>query len=122
MKEKLKAELWDKMHYLFRDFNDRMVHAALYYDFEIDIDVLKTVLICFLEKTPVLHSAFVDNKISPYWEVKTYHIDDVLTVAHPEEMETAVDEFLTQYIPPESDLQMKAALFLKDGKSVLCII
>lgn len=50
MERKLNAELWDKMHYLFRDFNDRMVHVELHYDFEIDIDALKTVLICFLKK------------------------------------------------------------------------
>ena len=56
MERKLNAELWDKMHYLFRDFNDRMVHVELHYDFEIDIDSLKTVLICFFEIAPVLHS------------------------------------------------------------------
>ena len=50
MERKLNAELWDKMHYLFRDFNDRMVHVELHYDFKIDIDALKTVLICFFEK------------------------------------------------------------------------
>ena len=122
MKRKLKAELWDKMHYLFRDFNDRMVHVALYYDFCLDIEKLKTVLICFFEKAPVLHSSFVDNKIAPYWEVREYHIDDVLTVAYPEDMEAAVDGFLTQQIPPDSDLQMKVAVFFKDGKSVLCIV
>ena len=36
MKKKLPAELWDKMHYLFRDFNDRMVHLRLDYDFRLD--------------------------------------------------------------------------------------
>ena len=122
MKLKLKAELWDRMHYLFRDFNDRMVHVALYYDCCIDIEKLKTVLICFFEKAPVLHSSFVDNKIAPYWEVREYHIDDVLTVTYPEDLEAAVDGFLTQQIPPDSDLQMKLAVFFKDGKSVLCIV
>lgn len=123
MKEKrLTAELWDKMHYLFRDFNDRMVHVELRYDYEIDIEALKTTLICFFEKAPVLHSCFVDNHISTHWNVKPYNIDDVLTVDYPENLEEAIDEFLTQYIPPESDLQMKVAVFFKDGKSVLCII
>ena len=32
------------------------------------------------------------------------------------------DEFLTQYIAPDADIQMKIALFIKDGKSTLCII
>lgn len=52
MERKLTAELWDKMHYLFRDFNDRMVHVELRYDYEIDLDALRTVLICFLKRRP----------------------------------------------------------------------
>lgn len=122
MERRLNSELWDKMHYLFRDFNDRMVHLELHYDFLIDEEALKTVLICFLEKAPVLHSKFVDNHVSPYWEVMPYHIDDVLTVATPENLEQATDEFLTQYIPPESPLQMKAALFYHEGKSTLLMV
>lgn len=122
MERKLNAELWDKMHYLFRDFNDRMVHVELHYDFEIDIEALKTVLICFFEKAPVLHSSFKDNHVSPYWIVKPYTIEDVLTVAYPDDLEKAVDDFLTQYIPPDSDLQMKAAVFFKDGTSTLCVV
>lgn len=122
MERKLNAELWDKMHYLFRDFNDRMVHVELHYDFEIDIEALKTVLICFFEKAPVLHSSFKDNHVSPYWIVKPYTIEDVLTVAYPDDLEKAVDDFLTQYLPPDSDLQMKIAVFFKDGTSTLCVV
>lgn len=122
MKKRLNAELWDKMHYLFRDFNDRMVHVELHYDFEIDIDALKTVLICFLEKAPVLHSSFVDNHIYTYWKVNDYNIDDVLTVSRPDNLTEAIDEFLTQYIPPENELQIQVAVFFSEGKSVLCIV
>ena len=122
MKRKLNAELWDKMHYLFRDFNDRMVHVQLDYDFVLDVDALKTVIICAFEKVPVLHSKFVDKKISTHWEVMPYDIDEVLTVTEPENLQEAVDDFLTQYIPPESHIQMKFALFIKDGKSTLCMI
>lgn len=122
MERKLKAELWDKMHYLFRDFNDRMVHVELRYDFEIDINILKTVLICFLEKEPVLHSSFKDIKLKTYWKVADYSIDDVLHVSRPDDLEGAVNEFLTQYIPPESDLQIQVAVFFHNGGSVLCIV
>ena len=48
MERKLNAELWDKMHYLFRDYNDRMVHVELRYDYKINVEALKTVLVCFL--------------------------------------------------------------------------
>ena len=122
MERRLTAELWDKMHYLFRDFNDRMVHVELHYDFEIDIEALKTVLICLFEKAPVLHSRFVDNHFSTHWEVMPYHIDDVLTVAYPDDLDSAVNAFLTQYIPPTADIQFKAAVFFKDGTSTLCVV
>ena len=124
MERKLIAELCDKMHYLFRDFNDRMVHVELRYDFEINIDALKTVLICFLEKAPVLHSSFTDNRIHPYWTVKDYKIDDVLTVKEVSEAELdfEINNFLIQYIPPDADVQMKVAVFNHNGKSVLCVV
>lgn len=122
MERRLNAELWDKMHYLFRDFNDRMVHVELNYDFIPDIEALKTVIICAFEKAPVLHSKFVDTKISTHWEVKPYDVDDVFSVSYPENVQDAVDEFLTQYIAPDADIQMKIALFIKDGKSTLCMV
>ncbi len=124
MARKLNAELWDKMHYLFRDFNDRMVHVELRYDYEIDIEALKTVLICFFEKAPVLHSSFTDNRISPYWTVKDYKINDVLTVKEvsEENLDQEINDFLVQYIPPDADIQMKVAVFNHSGKSVLCIV
>lgn len=121
-KEKLNAELWDRMHYLFRDFNDRMVHVELRYDYKIDIEALKTVLISFFEKAPVFHSSFVDNHIKPKWEINKYKIDEVLTVSQPENLDEAIDEFLTQYIPPENEIQMKVAVFFHGGGSVLCVV
>lgn len=124
MARKLNAELWDKMHYLFRDYNDRMVHAELHYDFEIDIDALKTVLICMLQKAPVLHSSFTDNKIHPYWTVEDYVIDDVVHAYNVDEAELndKINDFLVQYIPPDAKLQMQVAVFYCGGKSVLCIV
>lgn len=122
MGRRLNAELWDKMHYLFRDFNDRMVHLELHYDFEINLETLKTVLICFFEKAPVLHSRFVDNKVSPYWEIMPYRIEDVITVKHSDNVTEDIDRFLTQYIPPESSLQMKVGVFYYEGKTALCMV
>ena len=101
-----------------------MVHVELRYDFEIDIEALKTVLICFFEKAPVLHSSFTDNHVRPYWTVQDYKIDDVLTVKNvsAEELDGEIDAFLTQCIPPEAPLQMKVAVFRYEGKTVLCIV
>lgn len=124
MAQKLNAELWDKMHYLFRDYNDRMVHVELDYDFRINVDALKTVLVCFLEKAPVLHSEFIDNHIRPFWKVKTYDIDEIVTVYETDEadLEEEKHRFLTKCLPPDGDIQMKAAVFFHGDKTALCII
>lgn len=124
MVKKLNAELWDKMHYLFRDFNDRVVHAEFEYDFKIDIEALKTVIICAFEKLPVLHSSFTDNHVSPYWTVNKYTIEDVLTVkeAGDDKVDEIADEFLTGEIPADGKIQMKFCVIFHSGKTRLCII
>lgn len=118
MQEKtLKAEVWDKMQYLFRNFYDRMVHCVQYYDAPIDIDVLKQVLIWTTEKVPVLHSSFHGNVIEPYWTVENYSLNDILTVNTDcgDEMERLIDEFICYSIPVESNVQYRFGVF-SDGK------
>jgi len=118
----LKAEMWDKMQYLFRNFYDRMVHCVQYYDGLIDPDVLKRVIVFTTEKVPVLHSSFKSNVIDPYWEVEDYKVSDILTVRESTDLEADINAFICQSIPVESNVQYKMALFNKDGRSVLCMI
>ena len=113
--KRLRAELWDKMHYMFRDYNDRMVHVSLTYDTPIDIEALKSALIIMVEKIPVLHSSFKGNLLRPYWKVNDYTIDDVFSVYDSD----ASEEFLMQYLPPESKVQIQVAVF---GGCTLCIV
>lgn len=117
-----KAELWDNMHFMFREYNDRMVHVDLTYDYVIDPESFKTVLICFLERAPILHASFQKNALRNFWEVAKYRIDDVVMVAEPKNIEEAKTEFLMQYIPPESELQMKIALFYEGKTTHLCLV
>lgn len=123
-KQRLTAELWDKMQYLFRNYYDRMVHACLYYDGKIDVDALKSVLIATTEKVPVLHSSFHDSVINPYWEVEEYSVADILSVkdSTAESLEDDIEEFLTQCIPVTSNVQFKIRVFHEGERSVLCMI
>ena len=123
-KQKIKAELWDKMQYLFRNYYDRMVHAVLYYDGLIDIPTLKTILVATTEKVPVLHSSFHDSAIDPYWVVEDYTIDDILIVKDvaPEVLEEEIEAFITQCIPVTSRVQFKMAILNSNGRSTLCMI
>ena len=116
MPKTLKAEIWDKMQYLFRDFYDRMVHCVQIYDAPIDVAAMKNVLIWTTEKTPILHSAFRVNAVEPYWTVEDYTIDDILTVdLECDDLDERIDKFITQSIPIDSNVQYRFAI-LSDGK------
>lgn len=124
MEKTIKAELWDKMQYLFRNFYDRMVHCVQYYDGEIDINILKQVLVWTTEKTPVLHSSFHGNVVEPYWTVEDYTIDDILTVKLDlDDFEEQIDKFVCQMIPVESKVQYQFGVFSnKDGKWAMVMV
>ncbi len=112
----LKAEIWDKMQYLFRDFYDRMVHCVQIYDAPIDVDAMKNVLLWTTEKTPILHSAFRVNAVEPYWSVEDYSIDDIVTVKLDcEDLDSTIDEFICRSIPVDNNVQYQFGIF-SDGK------
>lgn len=118
----IKAEMWDKMQYLFRNYYDRMVHAVLYYDSLIDIKLLKDILLSIIEKTPILHSCYHNNFIKPYWTVKDYTIEDILTVKDTIELEKDIDNFITGEIPASNNVQIRVAVFNKDNRSAMCFL
>lgn len=124
MAQRLTAEMWDKLHYLFRDYNDRVVHVELHYDFELDVNILKRFVVNLFEKAPVLHSTFVNNIIRPYWVVNDYNIDDVFTVKHikAEEKEDVIEKFLMQEVNPWDKLQYRVGVFYYEGNTALCIV
>ncbi|MEG1612630.1 MAG: condensation domain-containing protein [Clostridia bacterium] len=122
MPKTLKAEMWDKMQFLFRNYYDRMVHAVLHYDGLIDINILKNVVISMAEKVPILHSSFHHNPVNPYWKVEDYTIGDIVTVKETSDLDKDVDVFICQSIEVESNVQFKIAVFNFDNKSTLCMI
>ena len=115
MPKTLKAEIWDKMQYLFRDFYDRMVHCVQIYDAPIDVDAMKNVLLWTTEKTPILHSAFRVNAVEPYWTVEDYTIDDIVKVdLECEDLDADIDRFISRSIPVDNNVQYQFAI-LSDG-------
>lgn len=122
MSKIIKAEMWDKMQYLFRNYYDRIVHAVLHFDNLIDPGILKNVIVIMAEKAPVLHSSFHENPVNPYWSVEKYTVDDILTVADSDDPYKDSYDFLCQSIPVTSNVQFKILLLNKDGRSTLAMI
>lgn len=108
---KLKAEMWDRMQFLFRNYYDRMVHLKLVYDGKLDIPTLRQVVVYMIEKAPVLHSSFNTTVLDPYWRQEDYTVDDVLSVTQTDDADRDADVFLSGTIPYDNNVQMKIAVF-----------
>ena len=115
----LKAEMWDRMQFLFRNYYDRMVHAKLTYEGSFDMDVLKNVVIYMVEKAPVLHSSFNTTVIEPYWKEEKYTVDDIVSYQRVEDADEAADKWLLEVIPYDNNVQVKLAVFEDDKHSIL---
>ena len=119
--KKLKAEMWDRMQFLFRNYYDRMVHLKLEYEGKLDVEILKNVVVYMVEKAPVLHSSFVTTVLEPYWKKEDYQIDDILTVTQTEDASAAADKFLAGTIPYDNNVQIKIAVFEEGDKTILAL-
>lgn len=117
----LKAEMWDRMQFLFRNYYDRMVHAKLTYEGSFDMDVLKNVVLFMVEKAPVLHSSFNTTVIEPYWKEENYTIGDIVSYEKVEDADKVADEWLLGVIPYDNNVQIKIAVFEDDEHSVLAL-
>lgn len=124
MEEHIKAEMWDNLQYLFRGYNDRMIHVELRYDIIIEEDKLRKALMELINENPVLHSSFIAGKWKSYWRVNPWNIEQVFQVksVEDERIQNEIDAFLMQMISPEDLIQMKVLLLLCHGKSILCLI
>ena len=124
MAQRLTAEMWDKLHYLFRTYNDRVIHVELHYDFELEIEPLKKFVSNLFEAAPVLHSSFINNYIRPYWRVNDYSVDEAFTVKRITEAEKdkEIEAFLMQEINPGDKIQFRVGLFYYEGKTAFCFV
>lgn len=121
-KKTVKAEMWDRMQFLFRSFYDRMIHFKLCYDGEIDIATLKDVLTYMIENAPVLRSSFHTTPISPYWKRESYSVDDIVSVKETQDIDGDVARFFEQIISYANNVQMKIGVFVEGSSTVLAIL
>ena len=123
MKKFLKAEMWDKMQYLFRNYYDRTMHAVYFYDGTIDEEALKKVYDAILKKIPVLHSTFHNNFIRPYWTVNEDHTSaDYFELVETDDVWGYLDKFLGTEICAQGKVQFRVKLIRANGKDVLATI
>ena len=71
-KQKLPAELYDKVNYLCRRYMDRVARFYLCYDFVPDVRALQTAILALYENAPVFHSLYKNHPLKPCWLVTDF--------------------------------------------------
>ncbi len=118
-KKRVKSEMYDKMNYMCRKYMDRMARCAYTYDFKIDFEAFKDAVLCVFELSPVFHSSFINNYISPYWRVEAYKASDIFTVKETTDLDKEVMSFLKNEIGFDSNVQFKIGFFTKGDSTAI---
>ncbi len=118
---RIKAEMWDRMQFLFRNYYDRMIHFYLKFESPLDFKALSKAYKYIVDRVGVLHSSFVNNPITPFWKVNyDYSEEDIIVFKQSDDPQKDAFEFLTQEISVKEKVQIKAALIRgADGSDTL---
>lgn len=120
---KLKAETWDNMQKLFRNYFDGTMHSVFFYDGTLDADALAEAYAYVAARIPVLHSTFCARPVKSFWRVNDdYQKSDYFFFEETDEPARAVDEFVTRTVDPKGKVQFFAKLVRHDGKDALVVI
>lgn len=121
--EKLKAELWDKVQYIFRNYYDRMIHAALVYDGEVDLNILRQSIYKIVTHFPILRSTFHNSAINPHWEVnEDYTIEEMASKVLCDDIESSAHVALSREVGYKSKLQFEIVVHYSRGKSSISVL
>lgn len=108
MAEIRKAQMWDKMQYLFRNYYDRMIHISAEMTGSIDIDCFSKAVGILVHKIEILRCKFIPNAINPYWLLtQNYDINNYITVIKSEDIANELDKALVKCIPFDSEFQIR---------------
>lgn len=121
---KLKAELWDKIQYLFRNYYDRMMHTVIYLENRIDTEKLKQTLSIILDKVEILRSRYVASKKNPYWIVEENNnlVEKVLTIIESKDSEVDLEAFITSKFMGDQAPQLRVTVIRTEKKDVLAML
>lgn len=106
--QKLKAEIWDRVQYIFRNYYDRMIHCAAYYEGKADINALRESVYKIVEHYPILRSSFHSNAISPSWSVnEDFSKEEMVDVVYCDDLKKSVLASLSEEISYKAKFQFK---------------
>lgn len=118
-----KAQMWDKMQYLFRNYYDRMIHISAEMEGDLDVDSFIKAVDLLVHKVEILRCSFKPNPVCPYWLLTAnYNIKDYIKVVSSDNIEEELDKALTGFIPYDSEVQLRVTLVKGTNKCGYAIL
>jgi len=123
MKEKkTKAELWDRVHYIMRDYWDGMIRGILYYEGAPDRNLMIRTVLYLLKSVPVLHSRYHNHLICPYWKEEEININEVLHFSTAKDIVNASYQYVSKTIPPDRPAQVQIGVIQGEDSFSVCFL
>lgn len=119
---KYKAEIFDKVQYLYEEtkFNDHQLHCVIRFDDKLDMDMLRKSVIMLLHVVPILSCVYHHNNGSDYWEsVDPSKFENAFIVVRDE---TTFNEFTSSKINEFTGPQIWFCLYQSDKDSLSIIM
>lgn len=121
--KKNKAQLWDMVQFIFRNYYDRMIHAILWFDGLVDQDAVRASVRHIVDKAEVLRSTFRAGFFRPKWVVND--LDDtgqLVQVINADDVEKASFECISQSFSYKEKLQIRVFIVQDGSKSAIAFL
>lgn len=119
------AEIFDKMQYLFQEFNDHQVHAVIYFAGTIDRELFEKAIRRSVGIVPILGCRFVLDKAEPFWEQADEACLDRLlsfTDIGDRPPDDEIHRFITGRTDEKTGPQVMARIVRASGRDTLCVV
>ena len=121
--KKNKAQLWDMVQYIFRNYYDRMMHAILWFDGVVDQGAVRAAVGHVVDKVEVLRSSFKFGFIRPKWIVnEQYDFNQLVQVVDTDDVEKAAFECISQSFSYKEKLQIRVFIVQDGTKSAIAFL
>ena len=116
------AEIMDQMQFFFKEYNDHQLHAIIYFNDTLELELLRGAVLLSIDIVPILGSRFVLNKRCPYWEKIDINNNDIVTFVDSPDPEDDIRRFIISITDELVGPQLMIRLIRSSHKDTMCII
>ncbi len=121
--QKLKAEIWDRVQYIFRNYYDRMIHSVSYYEGKVNLSALRESLYHIVKHYPILRSSFNSSMLNPSWSVnEDFTKEEMADAVYCDDLQKSALASLAEEISYKAKFQFKMTVHYCGENSAISLL